>query len=244
MKRFPPQTLFSQMVLILLGGLITALLISAAIHLRERGKLLYRASTMLVAQRVADRVHMLDALDSEAQRTFLGTLGSPDLRVALDSAPRAIPADSTASDFENLLRSRFAENRTIRITTNKAIPDKAPLHDLKWQSDSAIGQSFVPPELALIVQVQLHNGLWAGFEFTLPRIAFIWPYHLLANLLILLIVVLVLSLVAVRLATRPLFVLAEAAEDLGNNINRPPLASRVRLKCDARRKPSTPCKIA
>lgn len=224
MKRFPPQTLFSQMVLILLGGLVTALLISAAIHLRERGKLLYRASTMLAAQRVADRVHMLDSLDAEAQRAFLGTLSSPDLRVSLDSGYRAIHADSPAPDFENMLRSRFAENRAIRIAANSAIPGNALRHDLKWQSDSAIGQSFVPPELALVVQVQLHNGRWAGFEFTLPQIVFVWPYHLLANLLILLLVVLVLSLIAVRLATRPLLVLAEAAEDLGKNINHPPLA--------------------
>lgn len=212
------------MVLILLGGLVTALLISAAIHLRERGKLLYRASTMLAAQRVADRVHMLDSLDAEAQRAFLGTLSSPDLRVSLDSGYRAIHADSPAPDFENMLRSRFAENRAIRIAANSAIPGNALRHDLKWQSDSAIGQSFVPPELALVVQVQLHNGRWAGFEFTLPQIVFVWPYHLLANLLILLLVVLVLSLIAVRLATRPLLVLAEAAEDLGKNINHPPLA--------------------
>jgi signal transduction histidine kinase len=227
MRRFLPHTLFSQMVLILLGGLITAQLISTVIHLRERGKLLYRASTMLAAQRVADRVHMLDSLDPEAQRVFLGVLGSSDLRVSLDVQPGrkdTSRADNPAVDFENILRSQFANNRSISISINKTIPDEAPRHDMKWQNDSVIGQSFVPPELALIVQVQLQNGRWAGFEFTLPQIAFVWPYHLLANLLILLIAVLVLSLIAVRLVTRPLFILAEAAEDLGKNINRPPLA--------------------
>ncbi len=224
MQHFMPQTLFSRMVLILLGGLIAAQLISAVIHLRERGKLLYRASTMLAAQRVADRVHVLDALDREGQNALLGALNLPELRVSLDGEPRAIPADTLSPDFESILRDRFSKKRAIRIAAPQAITDETPRHDLKTHDNSAIGQNFVPQELALVVQVQLKNGRWAGFEFTLPQIAFVWPYHLLANLLILLVVVLVFSLVAVRLATRPLLALAEAAEDLGNNINRPPLA--------------------
>jgi len=53
--------------------------------------------------------------------------------------------------------------------------------------------------------------------------AFPTPPRLLFNLLILFAAVILLSLLAVRLATRPLNTLASAAEKLGNNINSPPL---------------------
>lgn len=220
--RFQPQTLFGRMVLILLGGLVTALLLSAGIHLRERGKMLFRANAMQAAQRIADRVQMLDTLESQAQRNFLGTLNSTDLRVSLDAQPAAANGNAVlepVADFARFLRGNFAENRQIHIT---ALPGNGATSGPIWQGDF-IGKKFVPPDLALNVQVRLQNGKWAGFAFSLPQLAFIWPYHLFVNLLILLVVVLILTLIAVRLATRPLQVLAEAAEDLGKNINHPPL---------------------
>jgi signal transduction histidine kinase len=51
-----------------------------------------------------------------------------------------------------------------------------------------------------------------------------WPYRLLVSIAVLLIAVVAVSLVAVRWATRPLNALADAADELGRNINRPPLA--------------------
>ncbi len=50
-----------------------------------------------------------------------------------------------------------------------------------------------------------------------------WPYRLLISIALLLTAVVLVSLIAVRWAIRPLNTLAEAAEELGKNINRPPL---------------------
>jgi hypothetical protein len=57
-----PRTLFGRLVLVLLAGLLTAQLLSFAIHMRERGKLLMEASGMQSAQRIVDIVKFLESL--------------------------------------------------------------------------------------------------------------------------------------------------------------------------------------
>lgn len=224
--RFMPQTLFSRMVLILLGGLLTAQLLSAAIHLRERSKLLFRANAMQAAQRIADRVGTLDALGANERLAMLHALDAQDLRLALaaQAAPRGSALDASMADFEKFLRGHFPAGRMIDVSTGKAAPRRVPAHNLEWQTSNTIGQGHPPPAIAVTVQVRLHGGEWAIFDLMLPQKTAVLPYPLLANLFILLAAVLVLSLFAVRLATRPLLVLAEAAEELGKDIHRPPLA--------------------
>ncbi len=75
---------------------------------------------------------------------------------------------------------------------------------------------------ALLAQVQLRDGSWATFDTTLSSTSGP-PWRLLATLAVLLAAVLAVSFVAVRWLTRPLHVLASAAEDLGRDIHRPPL---------------------
>src|SRR5450830_653244 len=75
----------------------------------------------------------------------------------------------------------------------------------------------------LRIQVQLRDGRWAHFDTELPQAATTLPWRLALTLLLLLCAVLALSFVAVRWITRPLHVLASAAEALGKDINQPPL---------------------
>ena len=60
MMRFLPRSLFSRMVLILLGGLILVQSISVIFHLRERDRLLFRSNSMESAQRIADTIRLLN----------------------------------------------------------------------------------------------------------------------------------------------------------------------------------------
>jgi len=77
---------------------------------------------------------------------------------------------------------------------------------------------------AFTVGTRLQDGTAVSFDVRPSGGAFPTPPRLLLNLLILLAAVIFLSLLAVRLATRPLNTLASAAEKLGNDINSPPLA--------------------
>lgn len=81
----------------------------------------------------------------------------------------------------------------------------------------------MPHPGGFFVQVQLRDGSWVSFAQRLPRESFVWPARLLVTLGILLLSVIVVSLIAVRWATRPLTLLGQAADDLGKNLDRPPL---------------------
>jgi signal transduction histidine kinase len=76
------------------------------------------------------------------------------------------------------------------------------------------------------VQAQLRDGRWVSFDRRLPDEPFAWPYKLLLTLAVLLVSVIALSLLAVRWLTRPLGVLALAADELGRDIRRAPLAEQ------------------
>jgi len=75
----------------------------------------------------------------------------------------------------------------------------------------------------MLTQVRLQDGTWATFDTQVTQASARLPWRLLLTLAILLAAVLLLSYVAVRWVTRPLNVLASAADELGRDINRPRL---------------------
>jgi signal transduction histidine kinase len=77
--------------------------------------------------------------------------------------------------------------------------------------------------LSFIVQAPLQDGTLVTFDSRQPLESVSWPYRLLLSLGILLVAVIAVTLVAVRWVTRPLKSLAEAADQLGADIERPPL---------------------
>lgn len=82
---------------------------------------------------------------------------------------------------------------------------------------------FPPDGVSVLTQVRLQDGTWATFDTQLTPASASLPWRLLLTLVILLAAVLLLSYVAVRWVTRPLNVLATAADELGRDINRPRL---------------------
>jgi len=82
------------------------------------------------------------------------------------------------------------------------------------------------PGLSFVAQVRLPDGVLVTFDARQPAQTTSWPYRLLLSLAVLLAAVVAVSLVAVRWATRPLITLADAAGELGKDINRPPLPEK------------------
>jgi signal transduction histidine kinase len=225
MMRLLPQTLFSRMVLILLGGLILVQSLSVAIHLGERDRVLFRSGSMKSAQRIADAVNLLDSINPADRHKVVTALDAPDLRISLGGTaphrPRQIQDnESRNADFGAILRGLLGANRLIEISMHETEqPRGIDARPFVKMSDPLQGFSF-------IVQTRLQDGTWVSFDSRLTGDAFPLPRRLLINLLILLASVIFLSLVAVRLATRPLFTLATAAEELGKNINSPQLVEK------------------
>ncbi len=79
-------------------------------------------------------------------------------------------------------------------------------------------------EVRFSVATPLTDGTWAIFVHEPPEEAFLVPGKLFIVLAVLLVSVMLISLLAVRWATRPLRLLGDAADELGRDIDRPPLS--------------------
>ena len=225
MMRLLPQSLFSRMVLILLGGLILVQSISVVFHFRERDRLLFRANSMKSAQRIADTLQLLNSLPPADRHKFVATLNSPTLRISLDAPLSSQPRQNLdnvnlAAGFCMLLRDLLGESLPIEVTVSE-MEWRAGQHEVHAPRHA----SNIPTQqkIPFIVRTRLLDGTTVSFDALPTGEAFPMPPRPLFNLLILLAAVIVLSLLAVRLATRPLNTLASAAEKLGNDINSPPL---------------------
>ena len=80
-----------------------------------------------------------------------------------------------------------------------------------------------PNGVTFRAEVELSDGRWVRFQRVLPEEAFEAPIRLFGGIALLLLAVVVVSLLAVRALIRPLTTLAHAADELGRDIQRPPL---------------------
>lgn len=245
--RLAPRSLFSRLVLVLLGGLLIAQLLSFAVHMHDRGELLAQASGMQSAQRIADIVRLLDTLTPAERVRIVKVLSAPPLAVSIDRGPLAAPGAQTADAgahatlFAALLRRFLGEDRVVTVGMTGTAPYKGgAMRGPLWAEanradpDRAASQGVWMPMMrhggppgggpAFIAQVRLQDGTLATFDARQPQATENWPYRVLLSIALLLAAVIAVSLVAVRWATRPLKTLADAADELGKNINRPPLA--------------------
>jgi len=216
--RLLPGSLFGRVVAVLVVGLALVLSIGAALHLRERSDLLQQAGAAGMARQIADAVQVLDAQSPAARASTAASLGSASLKVTLEPAP-ADPGRSArgphAARIEALLDAYLGDRREIRLGPGMAMPG------------IPMGAASMPHAMAPMrpatVQVRLRDGTWASFSYAAPPLRVAWPYHLFVEAIALMLLVIAVSVVAVRRATRPLAVLASAADELGANIHRPPL---------------------
>ena len=248
--RLLPRSLFARMVLVLLVGLLIAQALSLAIHWRERGEFVQRAMGMRSVQRIADIVKLLDSTVPADRARIVGVLNSPPLRIAVDAPPiAATSADEEkaerAAAFGAALRRLLGDDRALSVqvvdapTWAPVVPGmKGPGYGRMMGGPGAAGSPEFPggrgvfgpggyragrAGIAFVVQVPLADGTLVTFDSRLPAEAVGWPWRLIVSLAVLLAAVIVLTLVAVRWVTRPLKTLAQAAEDLGRDINRPPI---------------------
>jgi signal transduction histidine kinase len=226
MIRLLPQSLFSRMVLILLGGLILVQSISVVFHLRERDRLLFRSNSTESAQRIADSIRLLNSLESADRPRLVAVLNSPTLQISFGEIPASLPAqnpDNTnqTDSFRILLQQLLGETLPMRVAISEI---EWPAGGNRSNRPHLARSILMQQQTAFTVETRLQDGTAVSLSAFPSGEPFPLPPRILFNLLILLAAVIFLSLLAVRLATRPLNILASAAEKLGNNINSPPLS--------------------
>ena len=233
LQRWLPRSLFGRLLLVLTGGLLVAQLLSAAINVAERDRLLGSSFGMLPAQRIADVVRLLDDLGEAERGRVLAVFRVPPLVLSLHATPLTAADGATAwhtQMFASRLRAALGGDRPVRVEAREGYTPAAPvaggpgMHPGPMRGGGGMmGRG--PGAAAAIVrtEVQLRDGLWARFDTELPAAPQALPWRLALTLAVLLASVLALSYVAVRWVVRPLQRLTEAAQALGQDLNRPPL---------------------
>jgi signal transduction histidine kinase len=233
-----PRSLFARLTLVLLGGLLVAQLLSFAVHMHDRGELIAQASGMQSAQRIADIVRLLDTLTPGERVKIVKVLSAPPLTVSLDRGPLQAAGDdgeagARALLFASLLKGYLGEGRAVTVGMAEAAAypyrNGGPPYRHARDGDGDERKPMMRHGgkgggLMFVAQLRLQDGTLATFDTRPPQATEHWPYRLAGSIAVLLVAVIAVSLIAVRWATRPLKTLADAADELGRNINRPPLA--------------------
>lgn len=239
-----PDSLWSRLTLLFLGVLLFAQLLSAALHFRDRGEVLKHASGFNSAIRIAGMVQLLDPLSAEQRKAVVDALDLPPLRLRLQDEPDQYADNghelARAELLHQLLHLRLGRERLLQVYMpgssaqefNLAESSREPPGDMPGRMRQMMGRHMEmrgltsSSDFSFIVQVQLKGGRWASFAYRLPEELAAWPWDLLAALFMLLFAVLFVSFFAVRWLTRPLSELALAADELGKDIQRPPLVEK------------------
>jgi len=240
LQRWLPRSLFGRLLLVLASGLLVAQLLSAAINVAERDRLLGSSFGMLPAQRIADVVRLLDDLGEAERARVVAIFRVPPLVLSLHPAPLTSadgpPAWHTQM-FASRLRTALGGDRAVRVQARADDAPATPMAGVPGMHPGAMrggggagagGGGMMgrgPGAAAAIVrtEVQLRDGLWARFDTELPAAPQALPWRLALTLAVLLASVLALSYVAVRWVVRPLQRLTDAAQALGQDLKRPPL---------------------
>lgn len=229
--RLWPRSLFGRLTLVLLIGFTAALSLAAWIHMHDRGQVIYETIHSEVIERTVGIVQLLDALAPAERTRLLPLLSGPQLHIILADAPQAAPPEDTQAAGAQLvyrqLRERLGQGTEIRVALEGFVmagPMAPGLGIGMGAMAMARMHGIHTMASRFFVQVRLDDDTWVRFERQVPREVFDWPVRLSITLGALLFGVTALSLFAVRWLVRPLQALRRAADALGKDIHRPPLA--------------------
>ena len=199
----PADSLATRIAAILIAGLLAAQAVSLWLQWNERAEVVAQTRGQYFPDRLAEAVRQLEAL------------------------PRTQRASATEVRDSGLSATPLGDEDVFAHTPRGAIV--AMLADrLGSPRENSVsspgGQGMQRGNASRVVDVRLADGQWIRFATTRDPGPPAWPSDLLTRLLITLGGAIVATGLAVRLATRPLRALAEAADALGHDLDAPPLA--------------------
>jgi len=224
--RLLPKSLFGQIVLALVAGVVVAQLAGAWLLLDDRSRFGDRLRREYAAQRIAGIITVLDAAPAEERPRLVRALSVPPTRLTLDEPWQASGAEPgpEASAFLQRVARELERPLQLQVLSIRHVPrpERRPGHEMERRQDRHARHDG-PLVLLAVTQARLGDGTVATFRHALPQPPSDWPLRLLGLLALLAVVVALLSGWAVRRLTRPLASLADAADGLARNLDQKPL---------------------
>ena len=244
MTRFLPKSLFGQTLLILLVGLAVSHAIGAWIYAGAREQAVRAVGGFAAAQRVANLSRLVEEAPADWRPRIVSALSDSTFHVSLLAQPPAqLPADADAAAkvIEDYVRQQLPgrPDQEVRAAVFEPMgtPGGAPLglpFDRRPPGPmggmggmGAMMQDMMGPTFGawrgLQVAVKLSDGQWLSFATTLPQGAPSVSWQFIIALALMGVIVLAVSVWAVRRVTAPLGLLAVAADRLGRDVAAAPL---------------------
>lgn len=224
-----PRSLFGRLVLILVSGMLAAQALTSSIWYDMRHGQVLEIPSRLIATRLADVVRLVHSDPAQAD-VLIKMLDTPRFRLTLSDQASDVPSRISDSDqsTERLLNKVLSEKtgytQNLHLLSLKLLDAEGQHAGLSTLlgSKPVVGQ--------FLIDLRLPDGRWLQVEATEEQgwtstspMDLLFDYVMRIYLLRVVVLVII-ALVAVRLAIRPLNALAKAAEALGRDIQRPPLA--------------------
>lgn len=231
MRRFLPDSLFGQTVLVLVVGLTVSHLLSMAIYSSDRVEVLTMTGGRQIAQRIASITRLLGETPVEWRDRIIAATDSPSLRVTLTPESVLVTLDeedreaaAIRAHLEDLLG---VEGRLIVRLIDRADSGPKGLLDGPAERMNMHMARMIrgwPVDQSLLVSVHLDDGHWLNFATDIPESDSLWSSRAFFSMALMALGVIVLSFWVVRRMTKPLSTLARAADYLGRDVNSPPLS--------------------
>ena len=228
MSRFFPKSLFGQTVLILLAGLAVSHLVGAWIYTADREQAVRAIGGLALAQRVANVTQLVVSAPAEWRERIVAASNDQSFRVSLSGQPPAIdgtvddPASQAIGDF---LTGRLTDGAALQIrvaVSETAGPPFAMVHGHSMRMGPMMHAAGA--WRGLEVAVQITGGQWLSFASLLPETGPAVSRQFVLSMAVMAVIILGVSVWAVRRVTAPLGEIAQAAERLGRDITAQPLA--------------------
>lgn len=217
-KRLLPQTLVGRTLLVLLSALVLTQGAGIVLFLVAHQELATRLDSRQSAERIASIVQLMEQTPSDERGRLAHGLDHPGLKIGWGKAPILMPG-TTKYTVDTQLESELQRRLPGRVLhagtrTPAPIPENGP------QQGAGFGGR---GGLSVQVAVTLEDGTWLNFVIPAPPDERLWRPHPYWPLGVGLLVVIILCVLLVRHAVRPLTVLTKAADRLGRDVLAPPV---------------------
>lgn len=233
MNRLLPNSLFGQTLLVLVAGLIVSLLAGSWIYTLDREQAVRAVGGFAAAQRITNLTKLVQEAPREWRERIVAGLSDQTFRVSLSAQSPAIVADDEDAAVAQAIREYLIDQLSLspgrQPRVSASLPDSAlfggshPMMGRGPMMHGFRGFGGFGSYRALQVAVPLADGQWLSFATALPEGGSAFSRQFLLSMGIMAIVILAVSVWAVRRVTAPLAEVSAAAERLGNDLNASPM---------------------
>ena len=233
MNRILPKSLFGQTLLVLVAGLIVSLLAASWIYSLDREQAVRAVGGFGAAQRITNLTKLVQDAPREWRERIIAGLSDQTFHVSLSAQP---PVD-IPNDDDAVVAQAIKEFLIDQLSLGPGQQPRVSASPLDGAVFGGRGPMMGPGPMMhgfrgfggfggfreLQVAVPLPDGQWLSFATALPESGSAFSRQFLFSMGIMAIVILAVSVWAVRRVTAPLAAVSAAAERLGNDLNAPPM---------------------